>query len=159
MNIPLNIDWQQILLHLLNFSILTLGLYLLLYNPVRNFMNKRAEYYRNLDSDAENKLKQAEDLEKTYQERLQHIETEIAEKESQAAQKAQQRAEAVLQQANKKAEQMLLETREEAMRERAKLAEDTQQEIISLAFSAAEEMMTQSSSDTLDQFIYAVQQE
>ena len=31
MNIPLNIDWQQILLHLLNFAILAGGLYLLLY--------------------------------------------------------------------------------------------------------------------------------
>ena len=29
MNIPLNIDWQQILLHLLNFVILAGGLYLL----------------------------------------------------------------------------------------------------------------------------------
>ena len=32
MNIPLNIDWQQILLHLLNFVILAGGLYLLLYS-------------------------------------------------------------------------------------------------------------------------------
>ncbi len=31
MNIPLNIDWQQILLHLLNFVILAGGLYFLLY--------------------------------------------------------------------------------------------------------------------------------
>lgn len=36
MNIPLNIDWQQILLHLFNFAILVGGLYLLLYNPVKN---------------------------------------------------------------------------------------------------------------------------
>ena len=31
---PLNIDWQQILLHLLNFAILFAGLWLLLYKPV-----------------------------------------------------------------------------------------------------------------------------
>ena len=30
MNIPLNIDWQQILLHLMNFVILAGGLYFLL---------------------------------------------------------------------------------------------------------------------------------
>ena len=35
MNIPLNIDFQQILLHLLNFAILGGGLYLLLYKPVK----------------------------------------------------------------------------------------------------------------------------
>lgn len=39
MNIPLNIDWQQILLHLFNFSILVGGLYLLLFKPVKNFMD------------------------------------------------------------------------------------------------------------------------
>ena len=46
MNIPLNIDWQQILLHLLNFVILAGGLYLLLYKPVKTFMEKRQLYYQ-----------------------------------------------------------------------------------------------------------------
>ena len=40
MNIPLNIDWQQILLHLLNFVILAGGLYLLLYKPVVTALRK-----------------------------------------------------------------------------------------------------------------------
>ena len=31
--IPLNIDWQQILLHLFNFTILFGALYILLYKP------------------------------------------------------------------------------------------------------------------------------
>ena len=38
MNIPLNIDWQQILLHFFNFSILVGGLYLLLFKPVKSFI-------------------------------------------------------------------------------------------------------------------------
>ena len=41
MSIPLNIDWQQILLHLFNFAILAGGLYLLLYKPVKRFMEQR----------------------------------------------------------------------------------------------------------------------
>ena len=45
-NIPLNIDWQQILLHLLNFAILAGGLYLLLYKPVKAFMAKREGWYQ-----------------------------------------------------------------------------------------------------------------
>ena len=40
MGIPLNVDWQQILLHLFNFIILFGGLWLLLYKPVKNFMAK-----------------------------------------------------------------------------------------------------------------------
>ena len=53
MNIPLNIDFQQILLHLLNFAILGGGLYLLLYKPVKQFMEKREAYYRQEHDDAE----------------------------------------------------------------------------------------------------------
>ena len=37
---PLNINWQQILLHLLNLVILAVGLYLILYKPVKKFMQK-----------------------------------------------------------------------------------------------------------------------
>ena len=60
MNIPLNIDWQQILLHLLNFAILAGGLYLLLFKPVKAFMEKRESYYQNMDSEAKQKLQDAE---------------------------------------------------------------------------------------------------
>ena len=56
MNIPLNIDWQQILLHLLNFVILAGGLYLLLYKPVKAFMEKRQAYYQEQDRQAAEKL-------------------------------------------------------------------------------------------------------
>ena len=46
MSIPLNIDWQQILLHLFNFAILAGGLYLLLYRPVKQFMEQREAAYQ-----------------------------------------------------------------------------------------------------------------
>ena len=48
MSIPLNIDWQQILLHLFNFAILAGGLYLLLYRPVKQFMERRQTHYEEL---------------------------------------------------------------------------------------------------------------
>ncbi len=51
MNIPLNIDWQQILLHLFNFVILIAGLYILLYKPVKNFMAQREQHYKDVDAE------------------------------------------------------------------------------------------------------------
>ena len=59
MGIPLNIDWQQILLHVFNFVILVGGLYFLLYNPIRKFIAKREEHYRKLDEEANAKLASA----------------------------------------------------------------------------------------------------
>ena len=61
MNIPLNIDWQQILLHLLNFAILAGGLYLLLYKPVKAFLAKRERFYQDQADQAEKTRQEAED--------------------------------------------------------------------------------------------------
>lgn len=46
MNLPLNIDWQQILLHAFNFVLLFAILYFLLYKPVKDFMEKRENITR-----------------------------------------------------------------------------------------------------------------
>ena len=56
----LNVDWQQILLHLFNFTILFGALYILLYKPVKDFMAKREEYYSDMDSKATQALAEAE---------------------------------------------------------------------------------------------------
>ena len=42
---PLNIDFMQILLHMLNFVILAGGLTLLLFKPVKKFMAERKKYF------------------------------------------------------------------------------------------------------------------
>ena len=49
--LPLNIEIQQIFLHMLNFVILAGGLYFLLYKPVCAFINKRTEYFANLENE------------------------------------------------------------------------------------------------------------
>ena len=49
---PLNIDFQQIFLHLLNFTLLFAILYYLLYKPVKDFMAKREAYYADMDKEA-----------------------------------------------------------------------------------------------------------
>ena len=77
MNIPLNIDWQQIVLHLMNFAILAGGLYFLLYNPVKKFMAKRAEYYENMDKEANEKLESATIKEAEYQKHMEELEAEL----------------------------------------------------------------------------------
>ena len=66
---PLNIDWQQILLHALNFVILVGGLYFLLFNPVKKFMAKREEYCRGMEEKAEQTLREAEPRKSTVEER------------------------------------------------------------------------------------------
>ncbi len=71
--VPLNIDWQQILLHLFNFTILFGALYILLYKPVRDFMAKRTAYYADMDARAEDALKSAEESRESYDEKVRNF--------------------------------------------------------------------------------------
>ena len=85
---PLNIDFQQILLHMLNFVILFAGLGLLLYTPVRRFLNKRHDDIAKKEADLAQKAEQQQDilshakaLEQQAQERgaLENARSELAE--------------------------------------------------------------------------------
>ena len=80
MNIPLNIDWQQILLHLLNFVILAGGLYLLLYKPVKTFMEKRQQYYQEQDAKAAKTLADAEKTMAEVRQQLKNADADAAAK-------------------------------------------------------------------------------
>ena len=77
MNMPLNIDWQQILLHALNLVILIAGLYLLLFKPVKRFMDERTQKYQSMADDAAEKTRQAQALYADYQNRLKGADAEI----------------------------------------------------------------------------------
>lgn len=96
MNIPLNIDWQQILLHLFNFSILVGGLYLLLFKPVKNFMDKRAKHYADMESAAVEREKNTAALEASMQQRQAALDAELDEKRAAAAREAVSIAEAAM---------------------------------------------------------------
>ena len=78
MNVPLNIDWQQILLHALNLVILIAGLYLLLFKPVKRFMDERTQKYQSMADDAAEKTRQAQALYADYQNRLKGADAEIS---------------------------------------------------------------------------------
>lgn len=67
--VPLNIDWRQILLHVLNLVILFLILYFLLYKPVRKFMEKRRSHYEEIDSETARRREEV-DRDKTEYETL-----------------------------------------------------------------------------------------
>lgn len=151
----LNIDWQQILLHLFNFLILTLGLYLLLYKPVKDFIAKREQYYLDLDQQAKEKNKQAEELELSYKERLNNVDKEIEEKRAAAAMESKQAAAIYLQNVEKRAAKILADAKKAAEREKEQIIKDAQEEIVMMAIHATEKILSQSDSESLDLFLDA----
>ena len=96
MGVPLNIDWQQILLHVFNLIILTGGLYFLLYQPVTAFMKKRQEYYAGLEADAQAKLQEAEQKVREADETLSGMQAEAEQLRADAMKQADAEAAARL---------------------------------------------------------------
>lgn len=158
MNVPLNIEWQQICLHLLNFAILAGGLYLLMYKPVKKFMDKRTEHYQNMDREAQAKLREAEDLEAEYRARLQKAESEMEQEKIHARQELEQRSIQQLQQAQDQAQQILSDARQRAQQEREKILEDAQKDVAELVTTATEKLLLQATaSEAFDQFLTAAE--
>ena len=144
MNIPLNIDWQQILLHLMNFVILAGGLYFLLYKPVKAFMDKRAAYYQERADQAAQTTQAAQQLKADYEARLSAADDEIREEKKQAQKDAAAAAQQQLDAARAEAE---------------KIVRQAGQDVKDLAAEATEKLVLQSGGDAFDQFLDLAEKE
>lgn len=155
MNIPLNIDWQQILLHLLNFAILAGGLYLPLFKPVKAFMEKRESYYQNMDSEAKQKLQDAEALKDSYTRQLDSAAQEIAQKKADAQKAIEASRSEQLKAAKDEADRILQAARANTEREHDKMLRDAQKEMADLAVTAAEKLLLKGEGSPYEQFLNA----
>ncbi|MCI9120423.1 MAG: ATP synthase F0 subunit B [Oscillibacter sp.] len=149
MNIPLNIDWQQILLHWMNLAILTGGLYFLLFKPVKQFMDKRAAHYQALEDQAAAKLKEAEELKAAYQAKLDGAEEEIHQARAKAQAAVQQSVEEQMAQAR----QIAAKAQAEAEHSRERILKDSQRELRELAAEAVKKLTARPNADPFDEFL------
>lgn len=154
MNMPLNIDWQQILLHLFNFAVLFGVLYFLLYSPVKSFMEKREEYYKDIDDKAKANLKEAEDAKAEYLNKLTDAENEISAKKAEAHKSAENAYQAKIDEAEAEAAKIVTAARAQSEKEKQKMIDEAQKEIVSLATAAAEKLAVGSTtSEAYDMFL------
>lgn len=145
MGLPLNIDWQQILLHLFNFVLLAGGLYFLLYKPVKSFMDKRTEYYRGLDDEAKTKLEKAESVHAEYEALLDNAEKEIAAKRAESLKASEAEGAATVAKAKVQAEAIVASAKLTAEKEREEILENAKAEIVDMAAKATEKLLSEQS--------------
>ena len=159
---PLNIDWQQILLHLFNFAILFFALYFILYKPVRDFMDKREQMYIDRETDSNKKLEDANKAKAEYEQLLQNAESDASFSDCEKAaywykksaeQQAAADAEAIREQARADAEQIIEKARATAELERNEILKSTRREIAKTAAMMAEKIVTDSDTAAYDRFI------
>ena len=139
--LPLNIDFQQILLHLANFAILFVGLYILLYKPVVDFMKKREEHYKELDDEAEGKLAEAVNKEKEYNDRLAACDEELSAMRKKAEDEINEERLESQKAAREKAERLLDDARAAAEAEKQGILKKAEREITDMVSAAAEKIM------------------
>lgn len=153
MSIPLNIDWQQILLHLFNFAILAGGLYLLLYRPVKKFMEQRQNHYESMHQQAQQGREQAEKLKAEYEDKLSQVETAITQRKAEAEQELSQLRSQRVAEAKQEAEAILAKARESAKREQEELVSSASKELVDMAVTAAEKIALGADGDPYEQFL------
>ena len=130
---PLNINLQQILLHWMNLAVLTGALYFLLYKPVKDFMDKRAAHYQELEEQAADKLAQAERLECQAKAKLEAADDEIHDERMRAQQAASDAAQEQLAQAEEQARHIIAKAEAEAVQSKERALRESQREMRELA--------------------------
>lgn len=154
----LNIDWQQILLHLFNFVILFAIMYFLLYKPVKDFMDKRTQYYKSIDDEAKKKLADAEKLQGEHSLKMAEVENEIASARHKAFEELETSIENSKKQAEKEAGKIISDAKQSALKEREKIMKEAQGEIAEMVTDAAAKIFSNDGSDSaIDSFIEAAQ--
>ncbi|MCF0229439.1 MAG: ATP synthase F0 subunit B [Parasporobacterium sp.] len=151
--VPLNIDFQQILLHLLNFVILFAILYFLLFKPVKNFMDNRKKEYQDMDDKAHKKLKEAEELKADYEKKLSSADEEIRLMKAEASKELDEftaRSEA---DAREKAAQIIEKAKAQGESEKSRIINTAGIEISELAKEAAAKVVFGNASDAFDRFL------
>lgn len=156
---PLNIDLQQIFLHLLNFTILFAAMYFLLYKPVKDFMDKRAAYYEDLDKQARDKLAEAERVRLDYQQKLKAADDEIQEKSNQAQRLAMEAAEQQIKKAQDEAQRVLAKAGVEARAEKERALSEARAEVDEMIAIATEKLILDNTSQAYEQFLEAAGKE
>lgn len=159
MNLPLNIDWQQILLHMFNLIILGFGLYFILYKPVKAFMDKREAYYKDLDDSANKKNEDADKLLKEYQDKLAKVDEEIKDKKNIAMKELDDKVNSELNKAKEDAKRIVEDAKAQGQKKHDELVESANKDICDLAIKATSKLVDKTLDDSYDEFLLAVKKE
>lgn len=151
---PLNIDFQQILLHMLNFTILFGALYFLLYKPVCKFMLKRDDYYNDLDKKTTSAIADAEKTKSDYDDKLKQLNLQESHIKSDALNKAKKDSDQILADAQKEAADIVAKAKVRANKEKDTIIRSANKEIREIAEEAAQKLVIDGE-DAYDSFLNA----
>lgn len=142
-----------------NLIILGFGLYLLLYKPVKAFMDKREAYYKDLDDSANKKNEDADKLLKEYQDKLAKADEEIKDKKNIAMKELDDKVNSELNKAEEDAKRIVEDAKAQGQKKHDELVESANKDICDLAIKATSKLVDKTLDDSYDEFLLAVKKE
>ena len=151
---PLNIDIVQILLHLLNFVILAGGLTLLLFNPVRKFIEKRQKQFEERETENRENAKRNEKLKEEYERKLAAFEEEMTDLRRKVEQEAADTAKSYIEAAKSEANAIIAKAETDAEKRKEQILDSAQTEIGELVISSAQKLLADTATPERTQDLY-----
>lgn len=139
---PLNIDFLQILLHMLNFVILAGGLSFLLYKPVNQFLEQRKAYFAEMEKRNKEALVENNRLRTEYEEKLRAADVEIAERKKNVEKEWAETSARYIDESKVKAANIILVAEKEAEERKEHILESAQTEIGELVIEATQKLLS-----------------
>lgn len=146
---PLNINLQQILLHMLNFVLLFAALYFLLYKPVLNFMDKRKKHYEDMAKEADETLARALEQKEEYENRLAQAQKEIDELKANARKEILEKNTVLTEEAHAQADNIIKTAKEKAALEKENIIKEAHKDMVSIVAEATKKL-SEEDSDAVD---------
>ena len=137
----LNITWQGILLHLFNLVILTVGLYYLLFKPVKKMIRERQEKVKKIEKENADLNEEVKALKNSSREALAEAKKEAAAMHENAVKVANRKADEIVSDAKARAKEIVARTETEMDEERAKLRSDLEKQIADVSLAVAEKVV------------------
>ena len=134
-------DVRDVLLHMLNVVVLFVAIRLLLYKPVRRFMQARTQRVQGEADEAAARQQEAAQALADARAQGEAVQREAAAAAAQAEQKAQQAAQDMLVQAQERAQHMLDKAQADAAKTQAAAEQAIQQQAVAMAMGIAERIL------------------
>ncbi|MBR1746709.1 MAG: hypothetical protein IJ735_00685 [Clostridia bacterium] len=155
--IILGLTVQEFLLHLLNFVILIVALTLLLYKPVKKFMQKRKETYEKAEQDYETALTGLKEAQASADEKIDEARKEAVRLAEEAQKKALEQQKLIISEAQKEADGIVSAAKEEAKTAAIKSKEEIYLAAKDMAYDVAEKLIARDlKTEDNDAFIDAI---
>jgi F-type H+-transporting ATPase subunit b len=135
--LPLGLSSIEILLHLLNFTILLIGVRFLLWKPIKKFMDKRKAEYQTAEDNSKNMTKEAEELKAKYETLLNDADKEKAVIIKNSENEAKNQAESIISNAKVEASNIIANSKKTTQLEISKIKKEMENEVVDLSVSIA----------------------